>query len=106
MAAFRVAHYDAIGFERWCAKWRRRLSGLADVPDASPERRRLTASIGAELDAGGERARRLFARLFALDRRQMALLGALGGLERPAGADALRSLRDPVAPGGPQRTST
>ena len=97
MEAFRVAHYDAIGFERWRHKWRRRLSGLADVPDASPQRLRLMASIAAELDGGEDRARALFARLFGLDRGQAALLRAIGGLETPAGSEALRSLRDPPA---------
>ena len=97
MGAFRVAHYDAIGFERWRHKWRRRLSGRADVPNASPQRRRLTASIAAELDAGEESARRLFAQLFGLTRAQALALAAIGGLERPAGAEALRPLREPPA---------
>lgn len=93
-AGFRVAHYDAIGFERWRRKWRRRLSGLADVPNASPQRRRLTAEIAAELDGGDERARRLFGQLFGLGRIQAAALRAIGGLDRPAGTEALRLLRE------------
>jgi hypothetical protein len=97
MAAFRVAHYDAIGFERWQAKWRRRVSGLAEVPDASLQRRRLTTSIAAEIEAGETRARRLFAELFSLDRGQTAVLRTIRGLEDPAGSEALLALREPPA---------
>ena len=77
--------------------------GEADVPNASMQRRALTASIAAELDAGEDRARRLFAQLFALSRPQAAALRLIGGLERPAGAEALRPLREPVALGGDGR---
>lgn len=75
-AALRLGHYDALSLERWEAKWRARLSGAVRAALMGPERRAQMAVIGEALAAG--RGAALFARLYALDERQAALLSARG----------------------------
>jgi hypothetical protein len=79
LAAVEVAHYEAIGFERWRRKFARR---LGDSPVAirrrSPHRRRQQAAFRICSRLGPWALRLLFARLYRLDARQLRVLEARG----------------------------
>jgi hypothetical protein len=71
-----LGHYDAVCYQGWMKKWRRRVSGEAVYQDVtrSPRQRQLQEFVRAE--ALGEAASRaLFRRFYCLSRFQRACLG-------------------------------
>ena len=79
LGAVELAHFDAVGYARWHAKYRRR---AADPPAAMRERarrQRAQVRLFAAADRLGARATRaLFRGLYALDARQIARLERAG----------------------------
>lgn len=82
--SFVVAHFDAISFERWREKWRRRFSGEINARDMAPQRLAQMQAIRAGLSADddGDAARKLFSRMNGINRLQRMALSLLGSVER------------------------
>ena len=77
-AALEMAHFDAIGLDRWTEKFRRRFSGGNVSVEMHWRRRWQMALIRRAVLTGGKWPRRLFARLYGLGPRQAAALEAKG----------------------------
>lgn len=77
-----IVHYDAVGFERWREKWRRRFSREMPSSTMSPKRAAQMPRIEAAISAGEAEALALFQKFYGLSRVQKAVLLALGRLER------------------------
>lgn len=76
----RIVHFDAIGFERWKAKWESRILGQAIPRTRSMARKRQWAKIAAAFETGAEA--KLFRRINSLNRWQQFVLVQLGLLGR------------------------
>lgn len=77
-----VAHFDAIGFDRWCEKWRRRYSQEVPSDKMSPSRADQLLRIKRAVEAGSDTSLRLFKKFYGLRYWQCALLWVFGALER------------------------
>lgn len=77
---FLLAHFDAIGIERWREKWRRRLTGEIKAKDMSSQRRAQMRVIGQGIADGEAALRRTFARLNGLTPWQCFLLRQIGAV--------------------------
>lgn len=75
-----LGHFDAIDFDRWREKWRRRIERETIAQNMSPERTGQMDLIAARLAAG--RAETLFGTLYGLTRMQEVALRAIGGCFR------------------------
>ncbi|MHC0054457.1 glycosyltransferase family 2 protein [Actibacterium sp. D379-3] len=73
-----VGHFDALGYDRWVEKWRRRLEGETLARDMGPRRRVQMTMIRSARRAGDRALKRLFERLYGLSAVQFAVLSALG----------------------------
>lgn len=86
---FHVAHFDAIGFDRWAEKWRRRYSGETEAPKMHEVRHAQKRMVQQAARDGEEAMHRLFLRLNTVSSWQVWILTAIGGLLRlrifPAG---------------------
>lgn len=90
-----VLHFDAVSFERWREKWRRRFSNEMPSNKMSPKRASQLPRIEAAVNAGDPEALQLFREFYGLTRWQKAILSLTGGLERHH--DVFVSQRDPAA---------
>jgi len=90
-----VLHFDAVGFERWREKWRRRFSREMPSDQMSPKRAAQLPRIEAAVSAGDAEAMRLFREFYGLSPWQKTALNLIGGLERHR--NVFPSGRDPVA---------
>lgn len=79
---FVVAHFDAVSFERWREKWRRRFSGEINAKDMAPQRLAQMQAIRTGLSVDDTTARRLFSRMNGINRLQRTALSMLGCLHR------------------------
>lgn len=90
-----VLHFDAIGFERWREKWRRRFSREMPSNTMSPKRASQLPRIETAVNAGEDEALRLFREFYGLTRWQKTALTLIGRLERHR--DVFPATRDPAA---------
>jgi hypothetical protein len=79
---FILAHFDAIGFERWREKWRRRLAGEIKAQDMSAQRKAQMSIIAKSLSEGDAAMRGTFAQMNSLTKWQCLILQQLGALTR------------------------
>lgn len=77
-----VLHFDAVSFERWREKWRRRFSKEMPSNTMSPKRASQLPRIEAAVNAGDPEALQLFRDFYGLTRWQKTILSLIGGLER------------------------
>ena len=77
-----VLHFDAISFERWREKWRRRFSGEAPANMMSPKRAAQLHRVEAAVTAGKMEALQLFRAFYGLTPWQRAILSLVGRIER------------------------
>lgn len=75
-----LGHFDAIDFDRWREKWRRRIERETLAENMSSERSGQMKLVAERLASG--RAEALFATLYGLTRIQETALRALGGCFR------------------------
>lgn len=81
-----LGHFDAIGFERWREKWRRRIERETLAENMSPGRNAQMALVADRLASG--RGEALFAAFYGLSRGQVAALRGLGRCFRRPDWDA------------------
>lgn len=75
---FHVAHFDSVGFDRWCEKWRRRYSAETDTEKMHAVRHAQKARVEAAARGGEAELHRLFRQLNVLAPWQVAILRSGG----------------------------
>lgn len=81
-ASIVVAHFDAVSFDRWSEKWRRRYSQEVPSDKMSPSRASQQPRVKRAVEAGSKASLRLFKKFYGLNYWQCALLFVFGALER------------------------
>jgi hypothetical protein len=75
---FYVAHFDAIGFDRWKKKWSLRYTGATNMLDLSSKRTRQMKIVKDGINQGEETAKKVFSKLNSINRIQWVILRMLG----------------------------